>query len=165
MPQPKSNTTSTHSVNNTNRGGLMVTSLHDLFFQTDFVHQLAIMGGQPAFAQPLHVGRPNIGDRAWFMAYAEQIFDNRWLTNNGPFVQQFEAELSRFLGRSIASPSPTPPSPSKLPSAPWVCTAKSSFPRSPSSPRPTLCNGRASRRSSPTSIPTPTRSILSPSKR
>ena len=76
----------------------MVASLHELFFQTEFVHPLAIMGGQPAFAQPLHVGCPNIGDRAWFMAYAEQIFDNRWLTNNGPFVQQFEAELSRFLG-------------------------------------------------------------------
>jgi dTDP-4-amino-4,6-dideoxygalactose transaminase len=47
---------------------------------------------------PLHVGRPNIGDRQQFMASVEQIFDNRWLTNFGPFVKQFEQELCRFLG-------------------------------------------------------------------
>ena len=59
---------------------------------------LAILGGVPAFDVPLHVGRPNIGDREKFLAAASQIFENRWLTNNGPFVQQFEAELARFLG-------------------------------------------------------------------
>jgi len=38
--------------------------------------QLALLGGKPAFPSPLHVGRPNIGDREKFMAYAEQMFDN-----------------------------------------------------------------------------------------
>ena len=56
------------------------------------IKQLAILGGSPAFREPLHVGRPNIGDRQQFMDYANQIFDNRWLTNHGPFVKQFEQE-------------------------------------------------------------------------
>ena len=62
------------------------------------IKQLAILGGSPAFREPLHVGRPNIGDRQQFMDYANQIFDNRWLTNHGPFVKQFEQELSGLLG-------------------------------------------------------------------
>jgi dTDP-4-amino-4,6-dideoxygalactose transaminase len=59
---------------------------------------LAIFGGEPAFQSPLHVGRPNIGDREQFMDYVNQIFDNRWLTNRGPLVKQFEQELCDFLG-------------------------------------------------------------------
>jgi len=59
---------------------------------------LAILGGEPAFAALLHVGRPNIGNRQQFMEYANQMFDNRWLSNGGPFVKQFEAELSQLLG-------------------------------------------------------------------
>lgn len=59
---------------------------------------LAILGGEPAFPAPLHVGRPNVGDRAQFMAYAEQMFDNRWLSNYGPLVKQFEQELCQYLG-------------------------------------------------------------------
>ncbi len=66
--------------------------------QTDARRHLAIMGGQPSFPEPLHVGRPNIGDREQFMNYANQIFDNRWLTNHGPFATQFEKELSQYLG-------------------------------------------------------------------
>jgi dTDP-4-amino-4,6-dideoxygalactose transaminase len=62
------------------------------------MRHLALLGGKPAFASPLHVGRPNIGDRGQFIAYVHQIFDNCWLTNYGPLVQQFEQELGRFLG-------------------------------------------------------------------
>jgi dTDP-4-amino-4,6-dideoxygalactose transaminase len=60
--------------------------------------QLAILGGYPAFTSPKHVGRPNIGDRQQFEEYIDQIFDNRWLSNCGPLVKQFEEELSRLLG-------------------------------------------------------------------
>jgi dTDP-4-amino-4,6-dideoxygalactose transaminase len=60
--------------------------------------QLAILGGSPAFQEPLHVGRPNIGGREQFMEYVNTIFENRWLTNRGPFVKQFEEELTNFLG-------------------------------------------------------------------
>jgi dTDP-4-amino-4,6-dideoxygalactose transaminase len=62
------------------------------------MRRLALLGGEPAFAAPLHVGRPNIGDRERFFAYANRMFDNRWLTNSGPLVQEFERELRRFLG-------------------------------------------------------------------
>lgn len=57
---------------------------------------LAINGATPAFAQPLHVGRPNIGDREAFMKLASEMFDRRWLTNNGPLVQEFEREVANY---------------------------------------------------------------------
>jgi dTDP-4-amino-4,6-dideoxygalactose transaminase len=62
------------------------------------IDALAILGGNPAFAAPLHVGRPNIGDPGRFMTRIEDLFDRRWLTNNGPFVQEFEGRLAGFLG-------------------------------------------------------------------
>lgn len=59
---------------------------------------LAINGAPPAFDEPLHVGRPNIGDRAAFLQRVNQIFDNQWLTNNGPMVQEFEQRIADYLG-------------------------------------------------------------------
>jgi len=62
------------------------------------VSDLAIFGCPPAFNETLHVGRPNIGDREQLFQSFKQILDNRWLTNNGPFVQEFEAKIAHFLG-------------------------------------------------------------------
>ncbi|MDB9456390.1 DegT/DnrJ/EryC1/StrS family aminotransferase [Dolichospermum circinale] len=62
------------------------------------VSDLAILGGSPAFTEKLHVGRPNIGDRELFLKHVNTILDNRWLSNNGPFVQQLEHELVQLLG-------------------------------------------------------------------
>lgn len=59
---------------------------------------LAINGAAPAFEQPLHVGRPNIGDRDAFLRRVNQILDNQWLTNNGPMVQEFEQRIAEYLG-------------------------------------------------------------------
>lgn len=59
---------------------------------------LAINGAPPAFDQPLHVGRPNIGDREAFLQRVNQILDNQWLTNNGPMVQEFEQRVAERLG-------------------------------------------------------------------
>jgi dTDP-4-amino-4,6-dideoxygalactose transaminase len=59
---------------------------------------LAINGAPPAFVEPLHVGRPNIGDRDAFLRRVEQILDNQWLTNNGPMVQEFEQRIAERLG-------------------------------------------------------------------
>lgn len=59
---------------------------------------LAIHGALPAFSEPLHVGRPNIGDKAAFMSRVETMLDGRWLTNNGPLVQEFEARIADHLG-------------------------------------------------------------------
>jgi len=64
----------------------------------DSLADLAIHGAPPAFAQPLHVGRPNLGSREAFLKYANEIFDRRWLSNNGPLVQEFERRLAEFLG-------------------------------------------------------------------
>lgn len=58
------------------------------------LQDLAINGAAPAFEQPLHVGRPNIGNREVFLKYAEEIFDRRWLTNDGPVVQEFEQRIA-----------------------------------------------------------------------
>ncbi|MBC8145241.1 MAG: dTDP-4-dehydro-6-deoxyglucose aminotransferase, partial [bacterium] len=55
-------------------------------------HELAIFGNTPLFAEPLHVGRPNIGDRDALMARFNDILDRKWLTNNGRYVRQFEFE-------------------------------------------------------------------------
>lgn len=58
----------------------------------------AIFGGAPAFAEPLHVGRPNLGSRARLMERIEGILDRRWLTNDGPIVQEFEAAVAGIVG-------------------------------------------------------------------
>jgi dTDP-4-amino-4,6-dideoxygalactose transaminase len=62
------------------------------------IGNLALFGGQPAFDEVLHVGRPNIGNRERFMARVSDMFDRDWLTNNGPFVKEFEYKLAEFLG-------------------------------------------------------------------
>jgi len=62
------------------------------------VSDLAINDTPPAFSEPLHVGRPNIGDRDSFLERVNDIFDSRWFSNNGPMVQQFEEEIAKHLG-------------------------------------------------------------------
>ena len=57
---------------------------------------LAINGAPPAFEQPLHVGRPNIGNREAFIKYVDDIFDRRWLSNNGPLVQELEQRIADY---------------------------------------------------------------------
>ncbi|MBS0575395.1 MAG: aminotransferase class I/II-fold pyridoxal phosphate-dependent enzyme [Proteobacteria bacterium] len=59
---------------------------------------LAINGAPPAFAEPIHVGRPNIGDRAAFLRRVETIVDSHWLTNHGPTVGEFEQAIAAYLG-------------------------------------------------------------------
>lgn len=44
------------------------------------------------------VTQPFLPDLGEFIPYLEKIWVNRWLTNNGPFHQQLEAELCEFLG-------------------------------------------------------------------
>jgi dTDP-4-amino-4,6-dideoxygalactose transaminase len=52
----------------------------------------------PAFAEPLHVGRPNIGNTETFLRLAGAMLERRWLTNNGPLLQELERRLAAFLG-------------------------------------------------------------------
>lgn len=59
---------------------------------------LAINGAPQMFAEPLHVGCPNIGARDAFMKLVGEMFDRRWLTNNGPLVQELERRIADYLG-------------------------------------------------------------------
>jgi dTDP-4-amino-4,6-dideoxygalactose transaminase len=59
---------------------------------------LAFFGGTPAFDEKLHVGRPNIGDRQRFLELVNDILDQRWLTNNGPYVRELERRIADLLG-------------------------------------------------------------------
>ena len=62
------------------------------------IDEFALFGGQPAFAELLHVGRPNIGDRVRLMERINDLLDRRWLTNNGPYLQEFEEVVARRVG-------------------------------------------------------------------
>jgi len=59
---------------------------------------LAALGGSPTFAAPLHVGRPNIGDRARLHERIEGALDRRWLANDGPLVKEFESRVAELAG-------------------------------------------------------------------
>lgn len=50
------------------------------------------------FAEPLHIGRPNIGNRERLLERINDMLDRRWLTNNGPYVQELEQRICEFLG-------------------------------------------------------------------
>jgi dTDP-4-amino-4,6-dideoxygalactose transaminase len=62
------------------------------------LNDLAILGGAPAFNETLHVGRPNIGDRARLLERINDMLDRRWLSNNGPYVQEFEKRIADLTG-------------------------------------------------------------------
>jgi dTDP-4-amino-4,6-dideoxygalactose transaminase len=62
------------------------------------LQDLAYFGGTPRFAEPLHVGRPNIGDRERLLARINDLLDRRWLTNHGPYVEELERRIARYLG-------------------------------------------------------------------
>ena len=64
----------------------------------DRIEDLALFGAPPAFERKLHVGQPNVGDRAYFMQRVERILDTRWFTNHGECVRELEAELAAYLG-------------------------------------------------------------------
>ena len=60
--------------------------------------KLAVLSNQPVFSQPLHVGRPNMGDRAAMLRRVNEIFDRRWFTNDGVMVKEFEARIQKLVG-------------------------------------------------------------------
>lgn len=52
----------------------------------------------PAFDEPLHVGRPNVGDRAQFLDRVGEIFDRGWFSNDGPVVRELESRIAEMVG-------------------------------------------------------------------
>lgn len=63
----------------------------------DFNH-LAILGGPPAFVDPVYVGRPGIGDWNSLGERLGRILESRRLTNGGPFVREFEEAIADLIG-------------------------------------------------------------------
>lgn len=45
----------------------------------------------------IYVTQPSLPPLREVILYLEKIWENKWLTNNGPFHQQFEKELARYL--------------------------------------------------------------------
>ena len=60
--------------------------------------ELAVFGGEPAFAEKLHVGRPNIGNREKFHQRVSDILERKWLTNGGRYVAEFEKCVAERAG-------------------------------------------------------------------
>ena len=61
-------------------------------------NELAIFSEEPTFKEKLHVGCPNIGNRLRLIDRINDILDRRWLTNNGPYVQEFEQKIAKIMG-------------------------------------------------------------------
>lgn len=61
---------------------------------------LAINGARPLFAEAVHVGRPNVGNRERFLERTRDILDSGWLSNNGPHLLEFERRIADRLGVS-----------------------------------------------------------------
>jgi dTDP-4-amino-4,6-dideoxygalactose transaminase len=59
---------------------------------------LAVFGNQPAFAEPLHVGRPNLPDKRAILERIAGALDRNWLTNGGPLVAEFERRVAAEAG-------------------------------------------------------------------
>jgi dTDP-4-amino-4,6-dideoxygalactose transaminase len=62
------------------------------------VADLAIFGKPPKFVEKIHVGRPNVGNRQSLLSRINDMLDRNWLTNNGPYVQEFEKRLAQIVG-------------------------------------------------------------------
>src|SRR6185295_3590900 len=62
------------------------------------VRSLAIFGSKPSFAEKLHVGRPNIGDRQRLLERFNNILDTKWLSNMGPYEREFEQRVADMIG-------------------------------------------------------------------
>ena len=58
---------------------------------------LAIFGNPPAFKRKLHVGKPNLPRREVFLGNIAKALDDRWLTNDGPIVREFEIRVADIL--------------------------------------------------------------------
>lgn len=65
---------------------------------TGRLEDLVVFGGLPAFSKPLHVGCPNVGQRDRFLERVNDLLDRRRLSNDGPFVREFEQRIADLVG-------------------------------------------------------------------
>ncbi len=59
--------------------------------------EFALLGGAPVFAEPLHVGAPNVCDTRRLFRRLEAAFERRRLANRGPYVRELERRLAERL--------------------------------------------------------------------
>jgi len=57
-----------------------------------------VESGDCRLSEPLHVGRPNLGDKERFLSRVSEMLDRNWLTNAGPFVKEFELRIAEKVG-------------------------------------------------------------------
>ncbi len=62
------------------------------------IDDFALFGGVSLFKESLHVGRPNLGNRDRFLDRVTALWDRYWLTNAGPYVREFEAQIAKYAG-------------------------------------------------------------------
>src|ERR1700730_9984149 len=74
----------------------MLTLKSDTNLSKNEIGDLAVFGAKPAFAEALHVGRPNIGERRKFEERIGDILDRKWLTNGGRYVTEFEQRVAEL---------------------------------------------------------------------
>lgn len=65
--------------------------------------KLVILGGMPAFDDKIFVTRPIVPTIEELEPLLKDILEKKWLTNDGPYVQEFERELGKYLGASYCS--------------------------------------------------------------
>ena len=62
------------------------------------LQDLAAFGGTPTFTEQLHVGHPNLGDRARLLERFNRTLDTKLFSNDGPFVKEFEQRIADYVG-------------------------------------------------------------------
>ncbi len=65
---------------------------------TTTTRALAVLGGEPAFDRPRHVGQPNLPERDALLGRIEAMLDGGRLSNRGPYVREFEERVARMVG-------------------------------------------------------------------
>jgi dTDP-4-amino-4,6-dideoxygalactose transaminase len=63
--------------------------------------KLAILGGEPASARPLHIVRPSFPDLGSFETPFREALASGAVTNHGPAVREFEKRLADYLGSDV----------------------------------------------------------------
>ena len=65
--------------------------------------QCELIGVNPMirFEKPILVTRPYLPPLDEFKRGCEEIWANRWLTNNGPLLQRFHHALAAYLGVEV----------------------------------------------------------------
>jgi dTDP-4-amino-4,6-dideoxygalactose transaminase len=76
---------------------VQIATMQSIVLDKIATRTLAVLGGSPLFDLPLHVGRPNIGNRAAFLRRVGEMLDRRWLTNDGPLVREFERRIAEYV--------------------------------------------------------------------